>query len=70
MPRLKGLDEMRRPRRTLRQRYFRVRASILGSKHFSWVWPVLKVAIVLLIVWMGARLLGFPLEKWLRKLVV
>ena len=67
-PRLKGLDEMARPRRTLRQHYFRFRGIILGSKYFRWLWPLLKVAVWVLAIWLIARLVGFPLEKLIRRL--
>jgi len=68
-PRLKGLDEMPRPRRTLRQLYFRFRALILGSKYFSWLWPLLKAGLWVAIIWLVMRLLGFPIRRLLFSLL-
>ena len=67
-PRLKGLDEMPRRWRTPRQHFFRFRSTILGSKHFSWLWPLLKVALWVLVIWVIVRLLGFPIDKLLHRL--
>jgi len=68
-PRLKGLDEMPTPRRTLRQHYFWLRARVLESKYFWWVWPLLKLAVWVAVIWLVARLLGFPIERLARRLL-
>jgi hypothetical protein len=65
-PRLKGLDEMPRPRRTLRQHYFAVRAGLHDSKLPGWMWACLVLAIFLSILWGIARVMGLPIEQWLR----
>lgn len=66
-PRLKGLDEMPRPRRTLRQRYFSVRSGLWDSTLSGWLWAGLVIALLLSILWGIARLLGLPIEQWVRE---
>jgi hypothetical protein len=59
--RLKGLDEMPRPRRTLRQHYFRVRSRLRSSALFR-IWSPAKFLLVFLALWGLARLLGFRID--------
>jgi hypothetical protein len=68
-PRLKGLDEMPRPRRTLRDHYFSLRAGIAGSEFLRRAWPVLKVASLVLVVLMLAHWMGVPIEKHVHQLL-
>jgi hypothetical protein len=68
-PRLKGLDEMPRRWRTPRQWYFFVRARILGSKNFRWIWPLSKLALVALVLLLVAHLCGFPIERTFRHII-
>jgi hypothetical protein len=68
-PRLKGLDEMPTPRKTLRQHYFTLKARIAGSRYLIRAWPVLKLVALALIIWILARLVGFPIEKHLHWLL-
>jgi len=67
--RLKGLDEMRIPRRTLRQRYFAVRATIFYSKRLAWLRGGFKGLVVVVLLVVSARLLGYPVEKWLKSML-
>lgn len=60
MPRLKGLDEMPRSRRTLRQVYFSIRSGVVESPLPAWMWVVLLLALLSSIVWGTARLFGLP----------
>jgi hypothetical protein len=62
-PRLKGLDEMPQPGRTLRQRYFSIRAKLKYSKRFGWAWPLLQLVLFVFAVWLIAWLCGYPLGR-------
>lgn len=64
--RLKGLDEMPRPRRTLRQHLFAFRSRAQESKLLGWMWTFLKFAVLLSVLWGIARLTGLPIEQWVR----
>ncbi len=67
--RLKGLDDMPGPRRTLRQHYFAFRSQLRTSKISASLWAVLVLALLVSILWGLSRLLGLPLEQWLRTLL-
>jgi hypothetical protein len=68
-PRLKGLDEMPRRRRTLRERYFAAKSRVQSSKSVGWLWPLLQVLLVLALLWGIARVLGLPIEREIRELL-
>jgi hypothetical protein len=60
--RLKGLDEMPVPRRTLRQRYFRFKSLTRISTLVRWIWFTVVIAVWLVALWGAARLLGVEIE--------
>jgi hypothetical protein len=68
-PRLKGLDEMPTPRRTLRERFFAARSRVESSKSIAWLWPLFQVLLVLALLWGIARVLGLPIEREIRDLL-
>jgi len=57
---------MPRPRRTLRQCYFGFRSRLRDSKLPGSMWAFLVLAILVAILWGLARLLGLPIEHWVR----
>jgi hypothetical protein len=65
--RLKGLDEMPRPRRTARQVYFRIRAKFIGLP--DWLKSTLKLTLLVAVVWGGCRLADIPIEQYIRNLL-
>lgn len=60
--RLKGLDEMPPPRRTMRQRYFWLRSKVRASVTLGWLWVVFKWAIVVAALWFVSQWVGRHFE--------
>ena len=71
-PRLKGLEEMPVPRRTLRQHYFRAKANIKRVLASKLVTGLSRLIMLMAIVWMVARSMGIPVEdrfmSWLAEI--
>ena len=62
-PRLRSLDEMPRPRVTVRQRYFRVKTRFNALVGYGPMRAWLTLAVLLLLLWGIARATGFPIEE-------
>ena len=66
-PRLKGLDEMPRPRRTARQVYFRMRAAFIRLP--DWLKSSVKLVLFVAVVWGGCKLADIPIEQYIGNLL-
>lgn len=62
-PRLKGLDEMSRPRRTLRQFYFAARSRVRTSRWLAGLWFLVKCGMVLALLWVIAQRMGWSVAR-------
>ena len=54
---------MPRPRATVRQRYFRVKARLNALVGYGSMRAWLTLAVLLLVLWGIARAIGFPIEE-------
>jgi hypothetical protein len=62
-PRLKGLDEMPPPHRTLRVQYLRLRAKFRQSTFLMYAQHSFEIAMVVLVLYGLSRLLGLEFPK-------